>query len=156
MRNLQEQVKKAFCYHKLFWTFIAWINCSRILKHFANSQPSVSNFKSFSRSLEHFFLTVGHNNLGNKIHFFWTIAGVARFHNGLKRSFRNDLCSQLHLLKGCSHIIFQKSQTHYIHKKIPAFFQLTYFIADIHFFAESRDFKFMRKKTIDRKTQKRT
>ena len=26
-----------------------------------------SNFKSFSRSLEHFFLTVGQNNFGNKI-----------------------------------------------------------------------------------------
>ena len=33
----------------------------------ANSRPSVSNFKSLSRSLEHFFLTVGHNNFGKKI-----------------------------------------------------------------------------------------
>ena len=33
----------------------------------ANSQPSALNFKSFSRSLEQFFLTVGHNNFGNKI-----------------------------------------------------------------------------------------
>ena len=31
--------------------------------------PSVSNFKSFSRSLEQFFLTVGQNNFGNKIPF---------------------------------------------------------------------------------------
>ena len=30
MRNLQEQVKKAFCYQKLFWPFTAWINCSRV------------------------------------------------------------------------------------------------------------------------------
>ena len=37
MRNLQEQVKKAFCYQKLFWPLTAWINCSRDLKHFANS-----------------------------------------------------------------------------------------------------------------------
>ena len=29
--------------------------------------PSASNLKSFSRSLEQFFLTVGHNNFGNKI-----------------------------------------------------------------------------------------
>ena len=29
--------------------------------------PSASNFKCFPRSLEHFFLTVGQNNFGNKI-----------------------------------------------------------------------------------------
>ena len=34
-----------------------------------SSQPSASNFKSFSRSLEQFFLTVGQNNFGNKIPF---------------------------------------------------------------------------------------
>ena len=62
MRNLQEQVKKAFC-------FTVWINCFSDLKNFANSRPSASNFKSFSRSLEHFFLTVGQNNFGNKIPF---------------------------------------------------------------------------------------
>ena len=70
MRNLQEQVKKAFCYQKLFWPFTVWINCSSDLKNFANSRPSASNFKSFSRSLEQFFLTVGQNNFGNKIPFF--------------------------------------------------------------------------------------
>ena len=32
MRNLQEQVKKAFCYQKLFWPFTVWINCSSDLK----------------------------------------------------------------------------------------------------------------------------
>ena len=32
--------------------------CSSHLKNFANSRPSVSNFKSLSRSLEQFFLTV--------------------------------------------------------------------------------------------------
>ena len=67
MRNLQEQVKKAFCYQTLFWPFTVWINCSSDLKNFANSRPSASNFKSFSWSLEHFFLTVGQNNFGNKI-----------------------------------------------------------------------------------------
>ena len=36
---------------------------------FANSRPSVSNFKSFSQSLDQFFLTVGQNNFGNKIPF---------------------------------------------------------------------------------------
>ena len=69
LRNLQEQVKKAFCYQKLFWPFTVWINCSSDLKNFANSRPSCSNFKSFSRSLEQFFLTVGQNNFGNKIPF---------------------------------------------------------------------------------------
>ena len=67
MRNLQEQVKKAFCYQKLFWPFTVWINYFSDLKIFANFQPSASNFKNFSPSLEHFFLTQGQNNFGNKI-----------------------------------------------------------------------------------------
>ena len=63
MRNLQEQVKKAFCYQKLFWPFTVRINCSGDLKNFANSWPSASNFKRFSRSLEQFVRTVkGQNN----------------------------------------------------------------------------------------------
>ena len=53
MRNLQEQVKKAFFYQKWFWPFTVWINCSNDLKQFANSGPSA--FKSFSRSQEQFF-----------------------------------------------------------------------------------------------------
>ena len=40
-------------------------NCSSDLKIFANSRPSASNFKSFSRSQEQFFLTVGQNNFQN-------------------------------------------------------------------------------------------
>ena len=67
LRNLQEQVKKAFCYQQLFWPFTVRRNCSSGLKIFANSQPSASNFKKNSRSLEQFFLTVGQNNFGNKI-----------------------------------------------------------------------------------------
>ena len=67
MRNLQKQVKKAFCYQKLFWPFTVWINCSSDLKNFANSPPSASNFKNFIQSFEQFFLTVGRNNFGNKI-----------------------------------------------------------------------------------------
>ena len=47
LRNLQEQVKKAFCYQELFWPFTVWINCFSDLKNFANSRPSASNFKSF-------------------------------------------------------------------------------------------------------------
>ena len=38
-----------------------------ISKFLQNSRPLASNFKSFSRSLEQFFLTVGKNNFGNKI-----------------------------------------------------------------------------------------
>ena len=34
---------------------------------------SASNFKSFSWSLEQFFLTLGQNNFGNKIQFFFRI-----------------------------------------------------------------------------------
>ena len=30
MRNLQEQVKKSFCYQKLFWPFTVWINFSNV------------------------------------------------------------------------------------------------------------------------------
>ena len=45
MRNLQVQVKKAFCYQKLFWPFTVWINCSSDLKKISNSRPSTSNFK---------------------------------------------------------------------------------------------------------------
>ena len=40
---------------KLFWPLTVWINCSSDLKTFANCQPSASNFKSFSHSLEQFF-----------------------------------------------------------------------------------------------------
>ena len=57
-------------FQKLYWPFTVWINCSGSdLKTFANSGPSAWNFKSFSRSLEQFFLTVGQNNFGNKITF---------------------------------------------------------------------------------------
>ena len=37
MINLQEQVKKAFCYQKLFWPFTAWMNCPSDLKKLATS-----------------------------------------------------------------------------------------------------------------------
>ena len=50
LRNLQDQVKKAFCYQKLFWPFNVWTNCS-------------SDLKKFYQSLEQFFQTVkGQNN----------------------------------------------------------------------------------------------
>ena len=70
MRILQEQVKKTFCYQKLFWPFTVRTNCSSILKIFTNSRSSASSFKKLSWSLEQFFLTVGQNNFGNKISMF--------------------------------------------------------------------------------------
>ena len=69
LRNLQEQAKKAFCYQKLFWPFTVWISCPSDLKTFATSRPLTSNFKSFSQSLEQFFVIVGQNNFGNKMPF---------------------------------------------------------------------------------------
>ena len=52
--NLREQIRKAFCYQKVVWPFTVWKNCSNDLEFLANSWPSDSNFKSFSRSMEHF------------------------------------------------------------------------------------------------------
>ena len=72
LRNLQEQ-KKTFCYQRLVSPFTVWIDCSNDLKNFENYRLSVLNFKSFSRSLEQFFLTVGQNNFGNKIPFLYSI-----------------------------------------------------------------------------------
>ena len=63
------KVGKTFCYQKLFWHFTIWINCPSGFKSFANSRHLASNFKTFSRSLEQFFFTVGQNNFGNEIPF---------------------------------------------------------------------------------------
>ena len=66
MRNLQEQVKKAFCYQKLFWPFTVWINCLVISKflQILGLQPRISKLFSITRT---FFFIVGQNNFGNKI-----------------------------------------------------------------------------------------
>ena len=45
------------------------MNCSNDLKIFENSLPLASNSKSFSKSLEQFFLTVGQNILVAMIFF---------------------------------------------------------------------------------------
>ena len=67
LRNIQEQLKKAFCYHKLFWPFTVR----------TNSWPSASNFKT--KNLDHknnfFSQCTVQNNFGNKIQFF-TILSV--------------------------------------------------------------------------------
>ena len=62
----------------MYRPFTVRINCSGDLITFSNSQPTASNFKSFSQSLEHFFLTVG-------LEQFWTQntinASLHRFNN---------------------------------------------------------------------------
>ena len=50
LRNFQEQVKKGFCYQKLFWPFTVCTNCIGDLKFFADSWPSALNFK---KNLDH-------------------------------------------------------------------------------------------------------
>ena len=62
--------------------------CSSDLKIVENSRPSASNFKSFSRSLEQLFLTVGQNNFGNKI----PVMFATHFFTNSK--FRNICCSK--------------------------------------------------------------
>ena len=43
-RNLQDHVKKVFCFKNCFYI---WINCPGDLKNLANSRPSASNSKKF-------------------------------------------------------------------------------------------------------------
>ena len=45
------------------------MNCASDLKKIPNSGPLALNFKSFTQSLEQFFLPEGQNNFGNKIPF---------------------------------------------------------------------------------------
>ena len=49
---------------------------SKILKI---PRPSALNLKSYARSLEHFFLTVGNNNFGNKIPFLRNVIYTMHF-----------------------------------------------------------------------------
>ena len=73
------QVKKQFCLKNCFDL--------SLFEFFANSCPSVSNFKSFSYSLEHFFLKVGQNNFGNKILFHLILKIIDCHHfNNIKRN----------------------------------------------------------------------
>ena len=61
-RNMQEELEKEELEKRSITK-----NCLNDLKNFANSRSSASNFKSFSRSQEQFFLTVGQKIFGNKI-----------------------------------------------------------------------------------------
>ena len=57
------------CSNKLFYWWRTF---------FANFQPPVSNCKTFSPSIEQFFLTEGQNNFGNKIPF-WQLTKTYNF-----------------------------------------------------------------------------
>ena len=63
LKKPQEQVEKAFCYRTM--NIVLNFHCSN--KLFYWFQPSASNFKSLSQSLEQLFLIVGQNNFVNKI-----------------------------------------------------------------------------------------
>ena len=64
MKNLQEQVKKAFCYQKLFWPFTFCINCSSDREKLLKFEAEGREFAKFLRSLEQSIQTVtGQNNL---------------------------------------------------------------------------------------------
>ena len=66
---LTKIVQTLHCLNKLFeWS---QKNC--------NSRPSASNFKKISWSLEHFFLTIGQKNFGNKIPLFSLISRLHFF-----------------------------------------------------------------------------
>ena len=70
--NLQKQVRKAFFCQKLFWPFTVRTNCTsdQILR----CQSSPSNFNFFFSNTRTIFLTVGQNNFGNKMPFFFLIS----------------------------------------------------------------------------------
>ena len=73
MRNLQEQVKKHTvtknCSDLSLFDQIVLV-ISKISK---NSWPSAPNFKSFSQSLEQFYLTEGQTNYGKRIPVFLSV-----------------------------------------------------------------------------------
>ena len=68
MRNLQEQVKIAFCYQKFFRSFTVWIDCFSDLKNFANSRLKAEKF-----FLDQFFLTVYVRTIFVKKYQFWDL-----------------------------------------------------------------------------------
>ena len=66
MRNLQEQVKKAFCYQNLFCPFTVGINCSSELNNFQIFGLQTRISKVFFDN-QNFFFAIGQNNFGNKM-----------------------------------------------------------------------------------------
>ena len=51
MRNLQEQVKKAFYYQKLFWPFNLWINWLRKTFEIRGWRPRICKFFEITRTI---------------------------------------------------------------------------------------------------------
>ena len=86
------------------------MNCSSDLKKISNSRTSASNFKSFSWSLEQFFLTVGQNNFGNKIPFILLFSLV--FFPKLAASFLGQMIART-LVSFARPNIFHAKQWHY-------------------------------------------
>ena len=83
------------CLNKHFFNFsciFLYPNIPSDLRDFANSRPSVLNFKSFSQSLEHFFLTVRQNNFGNKIPALLTFMKMA------SRTLIKSMLNQIYLI----------------------------------------------------------
>ena len=99
LSNLKEQIKKAFCYQKLFWPFTVWIKWSQ------------KNFKSFSWSLEHFFLKVGQTILVTKYHF-WILKKIYQIIlvNFFTFRFKNWSRSLMYVAKPSKHLWLVLSQ----------------------------------------------
>ena len=104
------------------------------LKMFANSRPSDSNFRSFSRSLEQFFLTVGRNNFGNKIPLLPTLVclprlnanrtplphtykNISHFHSRIHRKWYlkySNICCSLHQSLFAKLVVLKQIRTYQI------------------------------------------
>ena len=102
-----------------------WINCSSDLKNFANSWLSASNFKSFSWSVEQFFLTVGQNNFGNKIpNFTFYLISKHFFFPSVKQKHTEFNNKQLKKKDSKQHTNFYNQTTYYRRSQIRWFIDL--------------------------------
>ena len=98
MRNLQEQVKKHSVTKNCSALSMFEKKSSSDLKLFENSPPSASDLKSFSRSLEQFFLTVGQNNYGNKIPLYFLFCQGFRLSRNYQFNKKFLLCLSLQVI----------------------------------------------------------
>ena len=69
MKNLQEQVKEAFCFQNNFWPFTAWINCSSDLNKFCEFSAFSLEFLKFFLMTRKYFLTKEKIILVTKYHY---------------------------------------------------------------------------------------
>ena len=61
MRNLQEQIKKVFCYQKLFWRFTVWMNWSGVREKCLEFEAEGREFaKKFSQWVRTILITKYH------------------------------------------------------------------------------------------------